>query len=263
MGRTLYANDYDDNRRLVYLWLVDATDGITPETGEASGQPKISKNGGSFANTTNTLVAHDATTGLYKLQLTSSEVSDVGSLRLLYKSAATAVFSDEFAVEPCPYLHHGTAQAGTTSTITLASTSSGTDNNAYDHAVVWIYAGTGAGQMRGVSSYVASTHVVTVDQDWATTPDSTSKYFVLPSPQPVSATDFADALLARNLEGGSSTGRTVSEALYALRNKVAMSSITGTTATVTVYKTDDSTASHTMAATLTSGTNPITGVDPA
>lgn len=262
MGRTLYAKDYDDNRLLVYVWCVDATDGITPETGEASGQPKYSLNGAAFANTTNTLTAHDATTGLYTLQLTTTEVSGVGSLRLLYKSSATAVFADEFAVEPNPYLDNGTAQAGTTSTITLATTSSATDNDAYDNAVVWIYDGTGANQMRGVSSYVASTHVVTVDQDWATTPDTTSKYFVLPSPQPVSDTDFADALLGRNIEGGSSTGRTVSEALYAIRNKTTLTSITSTSATLTVYKTDDSTSAWTATVALTSGTNPITSVDP-
>lgn len=260
---TLYVKDYKANRRLVHVWCVDATDGITPETGEASGQPQISKNGAAFANTTATLTAHDATKGLYKLQLSTTDTDTAGVLRLTYKSSATAVFDAEFDVVPCPFLHDGTAAAGTTSTITLASDADGTNDNAYDNAVVWIYEGTGKGQMRGVSVYVAGTNVVTVDQNWTTTPDTTSKYVILPSPKPVAATDFADAFLGRNIAGSSSSGRTVKQALAALRNKVTLTSITSTSATMTVYDTDDSTSLWTGTVTLTSGTNPISAVDPS
>ena len=42
-------------QRRVHFQLVDATDGITAETGEGSGQPQVSKNGAAFANTSATL----------------------------------------------------------------------------------------------------------------------------------------------------------------------------------------------------------------
>lgn len=74
---------------------------------------------------------------------------------------------------------------------------------------------------------------------------------------PPTAVANADALLGRNVAGGSSTGRTVSEALYVLRNKVAISG-----STMTVYSTDDSTTSWSAALTAASGASPISVVDP-
>lgn len=75
-------------QRRVPLHLVDATDGITPETGEAAGQPQISKNGGAFANTTATLTAIG--NGAYYVELTATELNTVGFIVVRYKSAATA-----------------------------------------------------------------------------------------------------------------------------------------------------------------------------
>lgn len=72
------------------------------------------------------------------------------------------------------------------------------------------------------------------------------------------ATANADALLGRNIAGGSSTGRTVSTALYALRNKVSISG-----ATMTVYSTDDTTSSWTASVTSDSGAEPLTAIDPS
>lgn len=73
-----------------YLHLVDATDGYTPETGEAGGQPQISKNGAAFADTTNTLVA--VGNGLYYVQLTATELDSIGYIAVRYKSANTREF---------------------------------------------------------------------------------------------------------------------------------------------------------------------------
>jgi hypothetical protein len=67
----------------------------------------------------------------------------------------------------------------------------------------------------------------------------------------------ADALLARNVAGGSSAGRLVKEALYVLRNKTDIQA-----GTLTVYGTDDTTSAFTAAVTTAAG-NPITTVDPA
>lgn len=70
-----------------------------------------------------------------------------------------------------------TAQAGTTSTITLDASSSSTDNAYQNHAIV-IRSGTGSLQTRTISSYVGSTKVATVSAAWSTIPDSTSVFSV-------------------------------------------------------------------------------------
>lgn len=71
------------------------------------------------------------------------------------------------------------------------------------------------------------------------------------------AVQNADALLGRNVAGGSSTGRTVKEALYVLRNKIENAS-----GTLTVYGVDDTTPAFTAAVTTTAG-DPVTAIDPA
>lgn len=68
----------------------------------------------------------------------------------------------------------------------------------------------------------------------------------------------ADALLGRNILGGSSSGRLVKEALATLRNKVA---VVGTT--LTVYSTDDTTPMYTATVTDAPGADPISAIDPA
>jgi len=67
---------------------------------------------------------------------------------------------------------------------------------------------------------------------------------------------IADALLNRNVGGGSNSGRLVKEALYALRNK---SEIVG--ATLSVYDAVDA-LSWTAAVASSASADPVTGIDP-
>ena len=69
----------------------------------------------------------------------------------------------------------GAAQAGTSTTITLKSTSSAT-NDIYNGMYVTITSGTGAGQIRIIEDYVGSTKVATVTPAWTTTPTSANNY---------------------------------------------------------------------------------------
>ena len=69
---------------------------------------------------------------------------------------------------------------------------------------------------------------------------------------------FADTLLGRALQGGANGGRTVRDALRALRNRVFRSG-----ATLTVTQEDDSTVAFTAALTTDTNAVPITGVDPS
>jgi len=75
--------------------------------------------------------------------------------------------------------HTGTAQAGSTTTITLASTASAT-NDIYNGMTVYISSGTGDGQIKVITDYVGSTYTATVST-WTTNPDNTSVYEVMPA----------------------------------------------------------------------------------
>ena len=68
--------------------------------------------------------------------------------------------------------------------------------------------------------------------------------------------EIADAVLNRNVAGGSNTGRLVKEALYLLRNKAAIAA-----GTLTVYQVDDVTPQWTATVVTTAG-NPISSLDP-
>jgi len=78
-------------RRRFPLYLVDATDGLTPETGEAAGQPQVDKSGAGWVNTTATLTAIG--NGTYYVELTATELNTLGKVSVRYKSANTAEFS--------------------------------------------------------------------------------------------------------------------------------------------------------------------------
>ena len=71
----------------------------------------------------------------------------------------------------------GSAQAGTSTTITLKSTASATDD-IYNGMYVTITGGTGVGQIRIIQNYVGSTKVATVDDPFTTAPNNTSNYQV-------------------------------------------------------------------------------------
>lgn len=77
-------------RLRVGFLLVDATDGITAETGEAAGQPQISTNGGSWTDTGIGTLTHVGS-GHYYAELTAATVATAGDvIRTRYKSANTA-----------------------------------------------------------------------------------------------------------------------------------------------------------------------------
>ena len=72
----------------------------------------------------------------------------------------------------------GTAQAGSSNTITLKAASSFGSDDQPNGMFIEITSGTGSGQTRHVEDYVASTKVLTVEPAWDTAPDNTSGYEV-------------------------------------------------------------------------------------
>jgi hypothetical protein len=73
---------------------------------------------------------------------------------------------------------NGTAQGGTSTTITLKSATSYTTDDACNGFSLHITGGTGAGQHRLISDYVAATKIATVSKAFDTAPDATSNYEV-------------------------------------------------------------------------------------
>lgn len=84
------------------------------------------------------------------------------------------------ALESSNQMEAGTAQAGSSSSLTLRSGASAVDEF-YRGAIIRIYGGTGAGQSRRINGYVGSTKVATTAPTWATAPDNTSTYSIQPS----------------------------------------------------------------------------------
>jgi hypothetical protein len=82
------------------------------------------------------------------------------------------------------YEHYsGLTNAASSTTITLGLDAFGANNQVYygntsNSNTISIVSGTGAGQQRTISSYVAATRIATISSAWSTTPDTTSVYSI-------------------------------------------------------------------------------------
>ena len=77
-------------------------------------------------------------------------------------------------------VHSGTAQAGSTTTITLDTGASAT-NDIYRGDRIIIIAGTGVGEHDICIAYNGTTKVATVAETWVITPDATSEFILVPA----------------------------------------------------------------------------------
>lgn len=117
MVKLVRAGETTAAKRRVYFLCVDATDGITPETGEAGGQPEISINGGEFAaDGIGALVGPLADgTGWYYAELDEQTVSEAGRLiQARYKSANTAEIPAQQSVQTVAFDPDAAANLGLT-----------------------------------------------------------------------------------------------------------------------------------------------------
>lgn len=96
--------------------------------------------------------------------------------------ASNAITSAEIAdgaLTAAKFPEDGTAQTGSSSTITLASSGSSAVEDFYVGNLISIVSGTGAGQSRCINDYNGSTKVASVGYNWKTNPDATSKYAII------------------------------------------------------------------------------------
>ncbi len=123
---------------------------------------------------TNAMTGTGANAGLVRVRFESSGGTvavDLNTDRILCEYTSVAA---ERTI-----LHSGTAQAGSTNTITLDSGASAIDHF-YAHARVLIAGGTGSEQERIIVDYTGSSKVAKVAPPWSTNPDSTSVFDIIP-----------------------------------------------------------------------------------
>lgn len=161
------------------------SDHVTPATGKTIAIT-ISKNGAAYANpSAGATNAVEIGSGSYYVDISTTDTGTLGPLFVLGTSsgvdAIVTIYNIVNAVTggfTGNVVQSGTAQAGSTNTITLASSASAT-NGLYDPALVRITGGTGAGQGRLIIDYNGTSKVAVVDRDWRTAPDSTSVYDII------------------------------------------------------------------------------------
>ncbi|MCS7002623.1 MAG: hypothetical protein NZ518_07235, partial [Dehalococcoidia bacterium] len=110
-------------------------------------------------------------TGIGQLDLSS------GRVRLQDGTIARATFAADSGLQT---IRSGTAQAGAANSITLDAGASST-NDFFVGAWILLTGGTGAGQARLITAYNGSTKVASVAPNWATNPDNTSTFAILPA----------------------------------------------------------------------------------
>jgi hypothetical protein len=101
-----------------------------------------------------------------------------------FSDSVTLYVNDTFSARYGGALVSGTAQGGSASGMTLASTSSGVSGY-YNEYYVRIAGGHGVlNEVRQITSYSGSTFVATVRSPWTTAPDSTTQYVIQDGTQP-------------------------------------------------------------------------------
>jgi len=116
-------------------------------------------------------------TEVFVANISSSVQLNVASANLIGQVSGTTI--------PITEYHHYSASpiSATTNTIVLRQDATGATNeilyaNVANSTAISITSGTGAGQTRTMSTYVAATRTATVSVNWTTTPDTTSVYSI-------------------------------------------------------------------------------------
>ncbi len=190
------ANVYDS------LYGTAAADYLQVDTIQISGDATAADNaeldydGTGYAKANSTIGTATALTGKTGFSLASTGLDAIGQAATGMVEIAKAVWDRVLTgathninnsagkklrqLEAVFVVDSGSAQAGTSTTITLASTASAI-NNIYNGDRVTIVAGTGAGEHDIITAYDGSTKIATVAETWVVTPDTTSEYELTPA----------------------------------------------------------------------------------
>jgi hypothetical protein len=125
------------------------------------------------------LLPEGVTVGALKalLPTTDGRTLDVAATGEAGIDFSNALIPTTGAIAALGVAESGTMQAGSTSTSAVLRAATSFADNVPKGFTIYIYAGTGAGQARVITSWTNSTDTATVDA-WTTTPDNTSQYLV-------------------------------------------------------------------------------------
>lgn len=267
------------------MWLV-GSNGTSPATGEAAGQPQITwyARGAATVNTAATLSLVSANAGEYYVELGSSEVTAVGMFSVQYRSATAipnATYGQIVNFNSYDSTRLGlvalpNAAAAAAGGLITVGTGSGQLN--VSAGSVGILAATHSGvTIQGLSNYANISNVTLQPTEYSNVtmriglvnysgatvgvgsiaPATYSGVTVETNNIAQSVrSQIADDFLLRNIAGGSAGGRTVQDALRFLRNRFLIDG-----STMTVYTEDDATSAWT-ASVSTVANVVVSGSDP-
>jgi hypothetical protein len=193
-------------------------------TGATGLDSEVSKDGGTFTDCTNEATEIATSSGIYYLDLSSTEMN-ADTVAVIVKTSSSGAKTtvlifypqetgdikadvDSWAGTAVPtteaggpgVIRRGTAQGGASSAITLDASASSVDHfYAGDNSAcfVEIIGGTGVGQGRIGISYNGTSKSLGVDRPWITTPDSTSVFRLFAGSTPGTDEELAAAWFAR------------------------------------------------------------------
>jgi hypothetical protein len=274
MSIDILVNESAASRRCVPIMCFQSN-GTSAATNE-SGRTFTFAIGGAFYGSGGSLSAVSGIDGAYMACFSASKVSVLGPGMVMYSSGTALPWSTPFRVVPFDsydsmrlglfalpnaaaeasgglithgtgtgQLHTSSGSVGLKAISYSGVTVQGVSNYA-NISDVTLHAGTHSGAtIQGLSNYANISNV--------TLAAGTHSGATISGVQ--DTLSIADGLLGRNIAGGSTGGRTVSQALYPLRNRVLIESSVGT-----VYQVNDTTSSWTFSPSL--GTAPLSGIDP-
>lgn len=170
-------------------------------TGATTPDSELSQDCGTFTDATNEMTEIATSSGMYYLDLIATEM-DTKSTAIIGKSATSGMKTKPIVLYPVrlPVIRTGTAQAGSSTTITLDASASALDDY-YVGCYVNITNNTptnALGQARKVTAYVGSTKVCTVEGTYGTNPSSSSTFEVLATPEWINRVTVVNAVNLTN-----------------------------------------------------------------
>jgi len=248
--------------RPLIFFLYDSSDHVTGKTG-LSPTVVISKNGASFGSPSGAV--SEIGNGFYMVAGNATDTNTLGTLIL----SATASGADQgtMAYNVVAYAQDNATNLGLTDLdATVSSRLASASYTAPDNtSITAIKAKTDNLPAAPASTTNITGGTITTVTNLTNAPTNgdftaamkASLNSSTPSVAVPTANQNADALLARNIDGGSSVGRTVAEALAFLRNRWTLSG-----STLTVYDTDDTTVLWTADISTDATAIPVVGSNP-
>lgn len=189
---TVLKNEPTASLRRMYFHCVDVTDGMTPETGEAGGQPQILVDGAWTNTGIGVLVAIG--NGRYYAELTQAitNIADRSVIEGRYKSASTAeavgttvqiiaypVDASVSTLASHLIIRQKAINDASPTTLKFITTLVETTNDYWNNAAILFTAGANTGVIRSIKDYVGGTKEITLNTALPVAPSNGDAFSVI------------------------------------------------------------------------------------